>query len=47
LESGTVVFKRTLEMPAQTVPSAKYAELKKFLDSVAGSAESPVVLLKQ
>ena len=33
-------------MPAQTVAPAQYAELKKFLDSVAGSGESPVVLVK-
>lgn len=45
-EAGAVVFKRTLEVPAQSVPPEKYGELKKFLDAVAGSAESPVVLLK-
>jgi hypothetical protein len=45
-ESGSIVFKRTLEMPAQTVPAGKYAELKKFLDAVASSGESPVVLVK-
>jgi hypothetical protein len=44
-EPGAVVFKRKLEMPAQTVPAAQYAELKKFLDAVAGSAEMPVVLM--
>jgi hypothetical protein len=42
---GAVVFKRKLEMPAQTVPATQYAELKKFLDAVAGSAEMPVVLV--
>ena len=45
-EGGNIVFKRTLEMPAQTVAPAQYAELKKFLDSVAGSGELPVVLVK-
>lgn len=44
-ESGTLVFQRTLEMPAQSVPPARYADLKKFLNSVTGSAGSPIVLV--
>ncbi len=45
-EGGTVLFKRTFEMPAQTVPVAQYPEFKQFLDRVAGAGESPVVLVK-
>ena len=45
-EGGSIVFKRKLEIAAQTVPAAQYAELKKFLDAVAGSAEEPVVLVR-
>jgi hypothetical protein len=43
---GSVEFKRTFEMPAQSVPASQYAELRKFLDAVSGSAESPVVLVR-
>jgi hypothetical protein len=45
-ENGSVVFRRTFEMPAQTVPVAQYSDLRKFLDSVTSSAESPVVLMQ-
>jgi transglutaminase-like putative cysteine protease len=43
---GAIVFKRKLEMPAQTVPASQYVELKKFLDAVASSSEMPVVLIQ-
>ena len=46
-EGAAVLFQRSLEMPAQTVEPAQYAALKKFLDAIAASAESPVVLMKQ
>ena len=45
-EGGDIVFKRSFEMPAQTVPVARYAEFKKFLDRVLGAGNSPVVLVK-
>lgn len=45
-EAGSVVFERSLEMPAQNVPASQYVELRKFLDMVAGSAESPIVLVQ-
>jgi hypothetical protein len=41
-----VIFKRTFVMPAQTVPAAQYADLKRFIDSVAASAGSPIVMLR-
>ena len=44
---STLLFERKLEMPAQSVPVAQYAELRKFLDVVMGSGEAPVVLMKQ
>jgi hypothetical protein len=45
-EGGAIVFKRTFEMPAQTVPVTQYADFKKFLDRVAGAGNSPVVLVR-
>jgi hypothetical protein len=45
-EAGAIVFKRTFEMPAQTVPVAQYADLKQFLDRVATAGNSPVVLVR-
>ncbi|MGC4056014.1 MAG: DUF3858 domain-containing protein [Paludibaculum sp.] len=45
-EGQTIQFRRTLEVPAQTVPSAQYAALKKFLDTISGSPNSPVVLIR-
>ena len=41
-----LVFKRTFALPAQTVPATAYADLRKFLDTVSNSSESPVVLIK-
>ena len=43
---GLLVFKRNIEIPAQTVAANQYADLKKFMDVVANSAHAPVVLLK-
>ena len=45
-EAGSVVFERSFEIPAQSVPASQYAEVRKFLDVVAGSADSPIVLLQ-
>ena len=45
-EDGAMTFRRKLEMRAQSVPAAQYKELRQFLDSVNGSAQSPVVLIK-
>jgi hypothetical protein len=46
LNGGTVTFQRKVEVQAQSVPAAKYGELRKFLDVVGGAPESPVVLVK-
>jgi hypothetical protein len=43
-EGGAILFKQTIEIPAQTVAPEKYAELKKFLDTVSSAANEPVVL---
>lgn len=45
-EGQAIQFRRTLELPAQTVPSEQYPELKKFLDTISGSANAPVVLVR-
>ncbi|HEX4595800.1 MAG TPA: DUF3857 domain-containing protein [Bryobacteraceae bacterium] len=45
-DGGAFVFQRKLEMQAQSVPVNQYEELKRFLDTVMGSAEAPVVLVK-
>jgi hypothetical protein len=45
-EGGTLVFHRTLEMRAQTVPAARYADLKKFLEVVSTAEDAPVVLVR-
>jgi hypothetical protein len=45
-KDGTLVFQRTLEIQAQTVPAARYQELKKFLDRVSAAENAPVVLVK-
>ena len=46
LEGEAVVFRRSLEIAAQTVPSSQYAELKRFADALAASAEEVVVLVR-
>ncbi len=46
VDGGVVVFRRRLEIQAQSVPAAKYAELRKFLDSAAAAPETPLVLVK-
>ena len=43
---GSVTFTRKLEVPARTVPAAQYAPLKKFFDTVYGSSNQPVVLMR-
>jgi hypothetical protein len=45
-ESGTLIYRRTLEINAQTVPVARYGELRKFLDVVMTAEEAPVVLMR-
>jgi hypothetical protein len=44
--AGAVTFQRKVEVQAQSVPAAQYAELRKFLELVGGAPESPVVLVK-
>ena len=43
---GSVTFTRKLEVPARTVPAAQYTQLKKFFDTVYGSSNQPVVLMR-
>jgi hypothetical protein len=47
VEGATLLFRRTLEVQAQSVPVAEYGELRKFLDGVNGSGAAPVVLVRQ
>ena len=46
MEQNTLVFKRKLELQAQSVPADRYPELKRFLDLVGSSPEQPVVLMR-
>ena len=46
MESGSLVFKRKIEIPAQTVAAADYQDLRKFFDQIGGTARLPVVLVK-
>ena len=46
VRDGVLVFQRTLEMRAQTVPTARYQDSKKFLDAVSSAEDAPVVLVK-
>ena len=45
-KDGILIFQRTLEIQAQTVPPARYPDLKKFLDRMSSAEEAPVVLVK-
>lgn len=45
-KDGNLVFQRTLEIQAQTVPPPRYQELKMFLDAVYAAENAPVVLMK-
>jgi hypothetical protein len=47
VDRGAVVFQRKIEIPAQSIPAANYADLRKFLDSVNGAQETPVVLVRK
>ena len=43
---GSVLFTRSLEVPARTVPAAQYTQVKKFFDTVYGSSNQPIVLMR-
>ncbi|MEO8660076.1 MAG: DUF3857 domain-containing protein [Bryobacteraceae bacterium] len=45
-EPGFVIFERSVELPAQSVPADQYTSLRKFLDTVYGGAEQPAVLIR-
>jgi hypothetical protein len=45
-ENGSLVFTRSFQMPAQTVPATRFQQLKKFLDAVSGAEDAPVVLVR-
>jgi Domain of Unknown Function with PDB structure (DUF3857)/Transglutaminase-like superfamily len=46
LDGDALTFRRKVEIPAQTIEAARYSEVRKFLDSIAGAPDTPVVLLK-
>jgi hypothetical protein len=45
-EGSAILFQRSFEIPAQTISIAAYADFKQFLDRVAVSGDSPVVLVR-
>ena len=47
VDGRTLTCKRNLEIKAQSVPSAQYPALRKFLGHVAGADAAPVVLVKK
>lgn len=46
-KDGELLFKRKLEIRSATFPADQYAALKTFFEQVAGSEQSPVVLVKE
>ena len=47
VNGGTLLFTRSLEVKATTVPAAEYARVRDFFGQVLGSEQSPVVLIKK
>ena len=47
VDNGTLLFTRSLEVKATTVPAADYSKVRDFFGRVAGSEQSPVVLIKR
>ena len=42
-----LLFTRSLEVKATTVPAAEYGRVREFFGQVVGSEQSPVVLVKK
>lgn len=47
VDNGTLLFTRSLEVKAAIVPAADYSKVRDFFGRVAGSEQSPVVLVKR
>ena len=47
MENGTLVFRRSLEIRASTIPPDRYSQLRDFLGHVAGAEQGAVVLVKK
>jgi hypothetical protein len=47
VDDGTLLFTRTLEVKATTVPADEYSQVRDFFGRVVGSEQSPVVLIKR
>ena len=47
VNGAMLVFTRSLEVKATTVPVAEYGHVREFFGQVAGSEQSPVVLVKK
>ena len=45
-EGSAILFQRTFEIPAQTIAVAAYSDFKQFLERVAVTGDSPVVLVR-
>jgi hypothetical protein len=46
VDNGTLLFTRSLEVKATTVPAAEYSKVRDFFGRVSVSEGSPVVLIK-
>jgi hypothetical protein len=47
VKDGKVLVRRSLEIRPVTLPTERYAEVKKFYEQVHGHEQAPVVLMKQ
>jgi len=47
VDNGVLLFTRSLEVRAATIPASDYSQVRDFFGRVAGSEQSPVVLLKR
>jgi hypothetical protein len=47
VNGGVLLFTRSLEVKATTVPAAEYGRVREFFGQVLGSEQSPVVLVKK
>jgi len=47
VDNGTLLFTRSLEVKATTVPADEYSKVRDFFGMVVGSEQSPVVLIKR
>jgi hypothetical protein len=47
VDNGVLLFTRSLEVKAATIPASDYSQVRDFFGRVLGSEQSPVVLLKR